>query len=290
LAVEPPSPIVRTIKVWDARCAVSVFVEDQPLKKWPLQRGWRALVVSCFLPIMLVLAACGPAAPTPLPPSPTAVAQTVASPTIAAPTATPTALPATLTRPSAPSGTPSTAATPGTPSAPTPTAIPPTATPLPPTATPVPRAGLPVRLKIPKIKVDADIEYVALAADGAMDVPKNYDNTAWYQLGPRPGEQGNAAIAGHVDSKTGKAVFWDLPKLKAGDEIFVVGDDGVERKFVVTAIESYKRTDAPLERIFGPTTNKHLNLITCDPDSGFNRATSEYGGNVVVYTELVEGQ
>ena len=261
--------------------------------KCPRQRGWRALVASCLLPIVLVLAACGPADPTATPPSPTAVAQAIASPTVAAPTATPTVPQATPTQSAAPAGTPSTAATsgtPGTPAVPSPTAISPTATPVPPTPTPVPRAGLPVRLKIPKIKVDADIEYVALAADGAMDVPKNYDNTAWYQLGPRPGEQGNAAIAGHVDSKTGKAVFWDLPKLKVGDEIFVVGDDGVERKFVVTGIESYKRTDAPLERIFGPTTNKHLNLITCDPDSGFNRATSEYGGNVVVYTELVEGQ
>jgi LPXTG-site transpeptidase (sortase) family protein len=121
-------------------------------------------------------------------------------------------------------------------------------------------------------------------------VPKDYDNTAWYQLGPRPGDQGNAAIAGHVDSKTGKAVFWDLPKLQPGDEVFVVGDDGVERKFVVTAIESYNRTDAPLDRIFGPSTNRHLNLITCDPKSSFNRTTSEYAANVVVYTELVGGQ
>jgi sortase A len=148
---------------------------------------------------------------------------------------------------------------------------------------------LPVRVKIPKIKVDADVEYVGLAPDGAMDVPKNYDNTAWYQLGPRPGERGNAAIAGHVDSKTGRAVFWDLPKLRPGDEVFVVGDDGVERKFVVREIQTYKRTDAPLDRIFGPTSNRHLNLITCDSTSSFNRTTQEYAANVVVYTELVDG-
>jgi LPXTG-site transpeptidase (sortase) family protein len=201
------------------------------------------------------------------------------------------------TQPSAPTAAVATPAASGTPAAPpvplapTATMIAPTATapPAPPTAVPV-VVGKPKRVKIPKIKVDADVEYVSLAPDGAMDVPKNYDNTAWYQLGPRPGEQGNSAIAGHVDSKTGKAVFWDLPKLQPGDEVFVVGDDGVERKFVVIGIASYKRTDAPLDRIFGPTTSRHLNLITCDPESGFNRTTSEYGGNVVVYTELIGGQ
>lgn len=250
---------------------------------WHRPGCWRAIVAACLLPIVLTLAACGASTPTALPPTAPALA-------VASPTATPTTLPATATpvptRPSAGA----TVGTPGTPIAPTSTAIPPTATPVPPTPTPVPRAGLPVRLKIPRIKVDADVEHVGLAPDGAMDVPKNYSNTAWYQLGPRPGEAGNAAIAGHVDSKTGKAVFWDLAKLKPGDEIFVVGDDGVERKFAVTAVESYKRADAPLDLIFGPTTARHLNLITCDSTSTFNRTTSEYAANVVVYTELVEGQ
>ncbi|MFN8516267.1 MAG: class F sortase [Thermomicrobiales bacterium] len=256
------------------------------------QRRWGRFAASLLLPIVLTLAACGgnPTA-TPLatatPPVATIAAQVENTPTVA-PTATPTATP---TLPVAPA-----VATPGTPGAsvvPTPTAtpIPPTATPtpVPPTATPI-VVGKPVRLKIPTIKVDAAIEYVGLAPDGAMDTPKNYSNTAWYQLGPRPGDLGNSAIAGHVDSKTGKAVFWDLPKLKAGDEVFVAGDDGVERKFIVTGIESYKREDAPLDRIFGPSTARHLNLITCDVDSGFNRTTSSYGGNVVVYTELAPGQ
>jgi hypothetical protein len=250
------------------------------------QRHWGRFAASLLLPIVLTLAACGPASPTATPPpTATIVAQVEETPTVA-PTETPTATP---TQPIA-----AALATPGTPG----TFIPPTATPVPPTATPTPVpptptpivVGLPVKLKIPKIKVDASIEYVSLAADGAMDTPKNYNNTAWYQLGPRPGEPGNAAIAGHVDSKTGKAVFWDLPKLQPGDEVFVTGDDGVERKFIVKSVESYKREDAPLDKIFGPSTGRELNLITCDVDSGFNRTTSSYGGNVVVYTELASGQ
>lgn len=252
-------------------------------------------VAALLLSLVLLLSACG-GSPTPTsPPPPTATALpptptlAVATPTTApVAVASPTAIP---TRPGSATpgagGTPAVAALPPTATVvpPTATPVPPTATPLPPTPTPVPRAGQPVRLKIPTIRVDAAIEYVGLAPDGAMDVPKNYSNTAWYEPGPRPGDQGNSAIAGHVDSQTGKAVFWDLPKLKPGDEIFVVGDDGVERRFVVMEVQSYKRADAPLDRIFGPTIGRHLNLITCDSTSNFDRTKREYDSNVVVYTE-----
>ncbi len=150
--------------------------------------------------------------------------------------------------------------------------------------TPVqPRAGLPVRLKIPTINVDAAVEDVGQTPDGAMDVPKDFNDTAWYDLGARPGEQGNAVVDGHVDSTTGKAVFWDLRKLVSGDQIIIVSDDGVERQFIVTGSEAYARDAVPLDRIFGPTTETRLNLITCDATSAFDRTRNEYAGNLVVY-------
>jgi len=152
-------------------------------------------------------------------------------------------------------------------------------------AAPVARPGIPVRMRIPKIGVDAAIEQVGLTPDGAMDTPKNFADTAWYQLGPRPGEQGNAVIAGHVDSTTGVAVFWDLRKLNQGDELFVTGDDGAERRFVVGGWETYEDTAAPLVRIFGPSTSTHLNLITCDSNSRFERSYASYTGALVLYAD-----
>jgi sortase family protein len=153
-------------------------------------------------------------------------------------------------------------------------------------APPKPHIGQPLRLKIPAINVDAAVEQVGQTPDGAMDVPKDFNDTAWYDLGARPGEQGNAVVAGHVDSTTGKAVFWDLRKLASGDQIIVVGDDNVERQFVVTGSEAYGRADVPLDRIFGPTTETHLNLITCDSSSAFDRTKREYAGNLVVYAKV----
>ncbi len=116
-----------------------------------------------------------------------------------------------------------------------------------------------------------------------MDVPQAFDDTAWYDRGARPGEEGVAVIDGHVDSKIGPAVFWDLRRLKAGDEILVTGDDGLERRFVVTHAASYKRTEAPLDQIFGPLSGRHLNLITCD--GIFDQKRQEYDRNLVVFAE-----
>jgi hypothetical protein len=50
-------------------------------------------------------------------------------------------------------------------------------------------------------------------------------------------------------------------------------------------VQSYTRADAPLQQIFGPTTARRLNLITCDSTSNFDRSKGEYAANVVVYTE-----
>ncbi len=252
----------------------------------PEQRG--SWFIALFLSLTVLLAACGGSATPTTAPTATdlPVTATIAAtaPTATDRPATPTPAPTTAPAASAPPVAPAAIPT-ATPPPSAATMPPPTATIAPPTATPVPRAGQPTRVKIPVIRVDAAIEYVGLTAAGAMDVPKNYNNTAWYEPGPRPGEQGNAAIAGHVDSKTGKAVFWDLAKLQPGDEMFVVGDDGVERRFVVTGVQSYGRNDAPLQQIFGPTAARHLNLITCDSTSTFDRTKGEYASNVVVYTD-----
>ncbi len=148
-------------------------------------------------------------------------------------------------------------------------------------------AGIPVRLKIPSIGIDAAIETVGLTVENLMEVPQYYDEAAWYQPGPRPGASGNAVISGHVDSTTGEALFWNLRKLVPGDTISVLDENGIERQFVVTAAERYAPADVPLDRIFGAADGIHLNLITCDADTPFDRASGAYTGYLLVYADAV---
>src|ERR1700675_4252460 len=75
----------------------------------------------------------------------------------------------------------------------------------------------PSRLLISRIGVNAKIEARGLDANRNMETPNDYRNVAWYNLGPTPGEPGNALMNGHVDWWTGSAVFTRLTELRLGD-------------------------------------------------------------------------
>ena len=125
--------------------------------------------------------------------------------------------------------------------------------------------GFPIRLKIPKIKADAIVEYVGLTPEGRMDVPKGPAEVAWYKLGPRPGEIGSAVIAGHSGWKNNKpAVFDNLNKLKKGDKIYIEDEKGTIIIFVVREKRLYD-PNADATEVFSSSDEKaHLNLVTCE--------------------------
>lgn len=143
---------------------------------------------------------------------------------------------------------------------------------------------LPVRLKIPSINVDAPVEYAGLTSDGAMDVPKGPVNVAWFNLGPRPGENGSAVIAGHYGWKNNiPAVFDNLHKLSKGDKISTEDEKGVTTVFVVREIQIYGKDEAAPD-VFGSDDGKaHLNLITCA--GVWNKAEKTRSERLVVFAD-----
>lgn len=155
---------------------------------------------------------------------------------------------------------------------------------------PKPQPGvdpLPVRLHIPAIEVDTEVEKVGQTASGAMDVPKNVDNVAWYEFGAFPGRAGNAVIAGHLDRIGGApAVFWKLDKLQLGDEILVEDVTGATHRYQVVNVESYPYDQAPIADIFGFTLESRLNLITCR--GRWDRVQQTYANRLVVFAEFLE--
>lgn len=155
------------------------------------------------------------------------------------------------------------------------------------TPSPTPQPGLPIRLEIPALGVDAVVEHVGLTKDLAMDVPARVEDVAWYKLGYRPGERGNAVMAGHLDTVTGApAVFWDLESLEPGDEVFVQGLDGVKRRFLVDFHTRFPYDGAPVQQIFGPADQPQLVLITCKGE--WDRVNRNYSHRVVVYARAAE--
>lgn len=147
--------------------------------------------------------------------------------------------------------------------------------------------GAPARIQIPSIGVNALVEQVGLTAEGAMGVPRDPQNTAWYAFGPRPGDVGSAAIAGHVDWFGGaSAVFTDLHNLKAGDVITVVNDLGESVNFTVREIKLFDALADATEVFVSNDGSAHLNLITCD--GVWNQETQQYSERLVVFADEMD--
>ena len=142
----------------------------------------------------------------------------------------------------------------------------------------------PVRIKIPAIHVDASMEDLGLNSDGTLAVPKEWENVGWYTGAPAPGGAGPAVMVGHLDSLTGKAVFWDLKNLKNGDEIFVEREDGSVAVFKAGEKETYSQDNFPTEKVYGPIDYAGLRLITCY--GKYSQLKGRYSDNLVVYARL----
>ena len=147
---------------------------------------------------------------------------------------------------------------------------------------------VPVRLVIPAIGVNAAIERVDIAANGDLSTPMTHpwDDAGWYGLGTRPGEQGSSVIDGHLDRPGGyPAVFWNLRYLHSGDRVNVVESQGKTLHFRVLQVAYYSPQTAPLQNIYGNTTGKYLNLITCAGD--WIPSQRQTTLRLVIYTQLI---
>jgi hypothetical protein len=150
-----------------------------------------------------------------------------------------------------------------------------------------PGAGEPVRLLIPAIGVATPLLRLGLEADGSMAVPADFGRAGWFAGGPAPGQVGPAVIAGHVDSRTGSAVFYRLRELRPGQVVLVERADRTRLRFVVSQARSYPKAEFPTGAVFGPVGSPELRLITCAGD--FDRARGSYRDNLVVFAHLAAG-
>ena len=144
-----------------------------------------------------------------------------------------------------------------------------------------PGTAPPTRLRIPAIQVDTSLEVLHLDASGALGAPGDWSHAGWFAEGAVPGDTGPAMIAGHVDSTTGPAVFNRLGQLRPRDLVEVQRADGAWVSFAVVAVQRYPKDAFPTTRVYGPTPDPQLRLITCSGD--FNSAQRSYVDNTVVY-------
>lgn len=153
--------------------------------------------------------------------------------------------------------------------------------------TPAPRlsAGSPVRVVIPAIQINAEVEKVGLTGNNAIAVPRDANKVGWFTRRARPGEKGGAILAGHYDTPTGKpAVFSHLGELKIGDEVRVATDRGEELVFTVESVLKRPYQSFPLDIIFQAHDKEKLIMITCD--GVWDTVKRGYSDRLVVWADL----
>ena len=90
------------------------------------------------------------------------------------------------------------------------------------------------------------------------------DSGFWhFPISKYPGQKGNAVIIGHrfLNLPPAKDTFFNLDKVKIGDEIVLKHDEG-EWKYIVTEIKIVDENDISVVK---DTDDYRLTLITCTP-------------------------
>jgi hypothetical protein len=149
----------------------------------------------------------------------------------------------------------------------------------------LPRSA-PRRLTIPAIAADAPFVPLSLNGKGQLEAPPPDDRNlvGWYRDAATPGERGTAIVAGHVDTRTGPAVFVYLRVLKPGSTVEITRADGNVAVFRVDSVESFSKSDFPDERVYADARSPQLRLITCG--GTYDRSVRDYTENVVVFAHL----
>jgi hypothetical protein len=129
---------------------------------------------------------------------------------------------------------------------------------------------------------------VAGDPNGTLEVPPLDRPTVagWYRPGASPGEAGNAVVVGHVDTRDGPAVFFDLGRLRPGDTVRVTRADGRVVRFAVDGVGAYPKRNFPTALVYGPGgPGPTLRLVTCG--GRFDERSRDYSDNVVVRATAV---
>ncbi|MFI1018514.1 class F sortase [Streptomyces sp. NPDC020965] len=142
------------------------------------------------------------------------------------------------------------------------------------------------RVRIPSLGVNAPVMNVDLDPAGWIEAPPAQDpNVAgWYQNGVAPGQRGTAIIVGHVDNRSGPAVFYRLGTVRKGQRVEVPRLDGKTAVFEVYGVEVYAKENIPAAQVYGDTGHAELRVITCG--GGYSKAHG-YDANVVVFARMV---
>ena len=147
----------------------------------------------------------------------------------------------------------------------------------------------PVALRIPSLSLDAAVEARDIV-DGRMQDPSGPWKVAWYRQTGWPGAPGNAVMYGYPDWEgLGPVVFYELPDVRVGDDIEVIGADCLAYAYRVASVDLYEAAEAPLDELFAATTDAEM-LTLFSFTEPYNEESKQYERIAVVVAERTEAE
>jgi sortase (surface protein transpeptidase) len=143
----------------------------------------------------------------------------------------------------------------------------------------------PVSITVPTMELSQPLIPLGIQGDGTMEVPEDYDDVGWFTGGGLPGGVGPTVIAGHVDSRSGPAVFFRLGEMVVGDRFTVAGVDGTNFDYEVYKVENHAKAQFPTVDVFGATMTDEVRFITCG--GVYDESIGRYTDNLVVFASRV---
>jgi sortase A len=145
----------------------------------------------------------------------------------------------------------------------------------------------PVQINIPNINLSAVVLEAGLNEKNLMWVPDDEFSTSWWKYGARPGDRGNAVLAGHYTVENGRpGVFNKLDKVKIGDTVSVADTDGNNWDYQVSSLDNYTVEEFPTSQVYGDSQEYQLILITCS--GKFISALKDYSHRLVVSGKMIK--
>jgi sortase (surface protein transpeptidase) len=146
---------------------------------------------------------------------------------------------------------------------------------------------MPRIIEISKIKIKSRVLRVSQTKSGAVGVPSNIFDTAWYENTVLPGQLGSSLIVGHNHGPTTEGVFWNLAKLSKGDLIKITYGSGEQKSFKAVSVENKKVQDIDMAKILAsPDSNAKLFLMSCS--GKYDKTTDSYLNRTVVESNWVQ--
>ena len=140
----------------------------------------------------------------------------------------------------------------------------------------VPLEAYPIRMYIPALNVDAEIQDTGTDyARNTMYIVDSGSIMSWWRESAIPGNEGNAIFGSHNRWNGVNGQLHDLDTLNIGDEMEILYEDDTSMVFKLESVFVYLLATAPADVIMDITGDARVTLITCKAPFNPNTGTSD---------------